>query len=172
MSNLFALFVVFAACVFVFLALHTSASTQTWDPCPRGSYMPPKATFRECALCPRGVYGSTSNLTSSACTAPCPAGRYNDMLGAKTPDDCKLCPRGKYGALTGMKTQQCSGNCPAGKFGTSSGLTDAVSCTLCPAPSVKKGMGTSQWDWECYKYAGSTHDPLIGRATNTYRGGK
>lgn len=62
--------------------------------CPRGYYQ--KSTLRgvtrmsDCALCPRGRYGSTNGLTNSACTAGCPLGKYNDQLGAVSADDCKF----------------------------------------------------------------------------------
>ena len=57
-------------------------------------------SLRECKACPRGVYGSTRGLISQGCTAPCPAGRYNDVLGAKSVDDCKLCPPGNLYNIT------------------------------------------------------------------------
>ena len=46
-------------------------------------------------------YGSTTGLTSRTCTAACPAGRYNDLPGARTADDCEL-PAGKNWCLSAL----------------------------------------------------------------------
>ena len=71
---------------------HTDTLAMT--ECPRGYYQ--KSTLisvtrqSDCLLCPRGRYGSTHGLTTSACTAGCPLGKYNDALGGTSADDCKF----------------------------------------------------------------------------------
>ena len=44
-------------------------------PCPRGSYF--SEDDNDCILCPRGRYGDTMGLTSSACTVSSP---INDIV--------------------------------------------------------------------------------------------
>ncbi len=104
--------------------------------CTRGNYNKNGA----CTPCPRGRYGSTDGLTSPLCTAACPIGKYNDMLGAKTDDDCRLCPVGFYGATAGLTRSSCSGACPAGKFSSKFGLTTIAGCADCPK---------SYFEWQC-----------------------
>ena len=100
--------------------------------CPRGKYRKAGLRRSECVHCPRGRYGATAGLTSSTCTANCPSGRYNDRLGAKSPDDCKLCPSGKYGAATGLATSECSSSCPSGYYSATFGLDSSSLCDECP----------------------------------------
>ena len=104
------------------------------SPCPRGMYRATGAGYRqgECLWCPRGRYGSSQGLTSSACTAKCPTGRYNDRLGARTVDDCKFCMAGRYGSQEGLTTKDCSGWCPAGKYSNVVGITTNNDCVDCP----------------------------------------
>lgn len=82
--------------------------------------------LRECTQCPRGRYGSETNLISGACTAPCPAGRYNDILGAKSLADCQFCPAGTYGTSSGQQTSKCTTYCPKGKYSPLIGQTSEL----------------------------------------------
>ena len=82
--------------------------------------------------CPRGRYGETSGLTDMTCTAQCPAGKYSDVLGARTEDDCKLCPPGRYGSAAGLESRACTAACPAGKSSSEWGLTSLTQCASCP----------------------------------------
>ena len=113
-------------------ATNSPAGDSNAQPCPRGKFRPSGLHDVECELCPRGKYGITEGLTTSSCTAGCPAGRYYDLRGAKSEDDCFFCPPGKYGTITGLKTAECSGSCAVGKYSSVSGLTTDTGCTTCP----------------------------------------
>ena len=98
------------------VAVHSSSRAES---CNRGEYLDEHV----CKLCPAGRYGSTSTLTTSDCTAPCPRGfctlnsifiyyrikyqilfyigKYSSRQGMKTEDDCEPCPMGRWGSLTG-----------------------------------------------------------------------
>lgn len=138
-----------------FISWGTGESTETSDgsvpdiTCPAGKYR--AATTSDftrtggqrldgCHFCDRGKYGSTSGLTSSDCTAPCPKGRYRDIKGAAKETDCFLCPPGKVGDDTGLTTSECNGNCPDGYYSDESGLEDQDECKVCP---------TGYRGWQC-----------------------
>lgn len=118
----------------------THIGSQICETCPRGKYRPSDnngvlvgTRRRECTMCPRGRYGETAGLTSLLCTAPCPAGKYSDMIGARTVDDCKLCPQGRYGSSVGLVSRACTAACPAGRYSSKFGLTLSTQCVACPA---------------------------------------
>ena len=115
--------------------------------CPRGKYRSQGLRRAECVWCPRGVYGATEGLTDATCTAPCPVGRYNDQLGAKSDDDCRLCPPGKYGKSTGLLTHECSGTCPVGTYSSLAGIDTSSDCVQCPV--AYRG-------WQCTRDSTST----------------
>jgi hypothetical protein len=75
-------------------------------PCQPGLYSQ-AAGAASCTLCPVGVFGSTSGLSSPSCSGPCAPGYFGSGLG--------------------MITSACSGVCSAGRFG-SSGATNS-SCS-------------------------------------------
>jgi hypothetical protein len=102
----------------------------TFAPCPRGSFR--SHNSRACTFCPRGTYGSTSGLTDATCTAPCPLGTYNDVVGARTVDDCRECPPGKFGNVLGLTNAECSGPCPPGRYSLQPGLASPTGCVNCP----------------------------------------
>jgi hypothetical protein len=104
--------------------------------CPRGYYHdtqnnPKLLSLQECRPCPRGRYGDTIGLVSSACTATCPRGRYGEKLAAMTVDDCRLCPAGTVGTEIGLTTARCSKQCPVGKFSRAVGATSESACLVC-----------------------------------------
>ena len=41
-------------------------------------------------ICPRGVYGNDTDLTTPQCSAYCPVGKYGDMPGLISDEDCPL----------------------------------------------------------------------------------
>lgn len=94
----------------------------------------------QCYPCPRGRYGMTDGLVTKLCTAACPLGKYNNVLGGISEDDCKNCPVGTYGSDPGLTTVKCSGLCPPGKYSSKIGLTSISGCTNCP---------NSYYSWQC-----------------------
>mmetsp|Transcript_1845 Transcript_1845/g.4060 ORF Transcript_1845/g.4060 Transcript_1845/m.4060 type:complete len:308 (+) Transcript_1845:77-1000(+) len=91
-----------------------------------------------CKECPRGRYGSTTDLTNDFCTADCPKGKYRDTPGATSAEDCFFCPEGSIGSLEGLTTKECSAKCTDSNTGLKSyysdvvGLTRARDCKECP----------------------------------------
>jgi hypothetical protein len=83
--------------------------------CPPGSYSVGGAVGG-CTLCPPGTFGSSSGLTSPACSGNCSAGY--------------ACPTGSMNTIL----------CAAGQYS----LSGAGSCTLCPAstPFSSPGSGS------------------------------
>lgn len=75
------------------------------------SYKPGGVNLDGCLKCPKGVYGDTTDLKTSDCTAPCPTGTYSDREGATSVEDCKLCPMGTFGEEVGLVNDFCSGTC-------------------------------------------------------------
>ena len=114
--------------------------------CPKGHFRRlKKKTYEQggiqldgCIKCPVGVYGDSTDLTSSDCTAPCPKGYYNDEEGITSIDDCKPCPPGTFGDEEGLTDSSCSGLCSdlnsRGRqyFSTEKALTSIEDCQLCP----------------------------------------
>jgi hypothetical protein len=97
--------------------------------CPPGTYS--ESGARVCSLCPSGRFGSSSGLTSSACTGTCPAGY---TCGAGTANGtstlcppgrfsgegssvCVECGAGRYGADPPLVGPDCSGLCVVGRWG-------------------------------------------------------
>ncbi|GMH48268.1 hypothetical protein TrVE_jg11673 [Triparma verrucosa] len=115
--------------------------------CPLGTYRefgnsnlarPVGQRYDGCEFCPRGRYGSTTDLSNSLCTAPCPKGRYRDTPGAASADDCRYCPEGVFGSTEGLTTKDCSGRCSdsntASKqyYSDVKGLERSNDCKTCP----------------------------------------
>ena len=107
------------------------------QPCVPGTYC--MAGLRH--LCPAGVYGETSFLSSAACTAPCPAGSYCP-IGSAHPT---LCPAGTFGATTGLSAAPCSGLCVAG-FWCPAGSTSAQQV---PCKAGRYGAEAGLFSEEC-----------------------
>ena len=133
------------------------AALSTGLPCPTGQYN--SGTQGVCSLCPQGVFGNATGLTTSNCSAmcsasagyvcsagataltgsPCPVGQYspNGSVGS-----CNPCPSGTYGNATGLSTAACSGVCTTTTTGyyCGPGMTIATGalCTL---------MGRGRLDW-------------------------
>jgi hypothetical protein len=107
--------------------------------------------FRQdgCMLCPRGRYGTTTGLTSSLCTGPCPIGKYRDTPGATSITDCRWCPEGKFGSSSGLTSRRCSGDCTSlntaskGYYSDKTGLVSSSACKTCPV-----GYRGWQCDWD------------------------
>jgi hypothetical protein len=93
--------------------------------CGPGTYSTGGATL--CSQCPPGVYGSTSGLTSSACSGPCPAGRACPV-GTVYPT---VCPPGTFSA-SGAST--CSA-CPLAAPYSAAGAKSSSSCSNCTGAS-------------------------------------
>lgn len=112
--------------------------------CPRGRFRPVKNTVevgtarRECKECPRGRYEQEAGAVGE-CSGKCPAGKFVDMLGARTEDDCIYCPPGTYGATESLTSRACTADCPAGRYSLEPGLTAATQCKLCP-PGLRTGQ--------------------------------
>jgi len=79
-----------------------------------------------------GKYGESDGLTSGACTADCPLGRYRDRVGGVIPADCTFCPPGTWGQTRGLTTDKCTEYCPPGKYNSRVGQTSAAACIDCP----------------------------------------
>ena len=116
-----------------------------------------------CTACPRGRYGSSTDLSASTCTAPCPKGRYGDSLGLPSLDDCQLCPEGKIGDVVGQTTSACSGACTDYNSITNSlysdvrGITSYKQCKSCPP-----GFRAWQCTWKLVPRKG-TYKSTTGR---------
>ena len=101
-----------------------------------------------CIPCPRGKFGSTTDLTSSACTDDCAKGSYRDLPGGTSQADCFACPEGTYGSAEGLTARTCSGQCIDHNdvhtrwYSDVSGLTQASDCKVCP-----EGYRGWQCDW-------------------------
>jgi hypothetical protein len=120
--------------------------------CPAGKY----STTGICLDCPPGTYGQDEGMTTSACTGPCPAGRWGS--GGSSTSECEgpipggyycpagftlplpppgyKCPPGTYNA-EGSSTP-CT-NCSSGFYGSTPGLTInkcSGECQVRPTPHV------------------------------------
>jgi len=63
-------------------------------------------------VCPAGVFGDSTRLTTPACSAPCPKGTY-------CPEATSIpiqCPAGTFGGELGLTNAWCSGLCPIGYY--------------------------------------------------------
>ena len=125
------------------------AAASSGLPCPIGQYSPDSQGT--CLLCPLGLFGNTTGLTSTACSdscsataglvctagatsatgVPCPMGQYGSTgsLG-----NCTMCPAGRYGGATGLTTSSCSGLCSAtsGSYcGVGATTSIGTPCTHC-----------------------------------------
>jgi hypothetical protein len=97
--------------------------------------------------CAAGLYGATSGLSVSSCTAncsagyfcaagstnatasACPMGRFS-LSGSST---CTNCSAGRYGSATARISAACTAPCPAGTYGATEGLTSAGCSGNCSA---------------------------------------
>lgn len=115
--------------------------------CPLGTYRdlgdvkylrPGGLRLEGCIECPKGLYGSSTDLKDSKCTAECPKGTYLDRTGGKSIKDCRPCPEGTFGEHTGLTSAECSGSCT--DFNTDivkyysdiTGVTSKYQCKVCP----------------------------------------
>jgi hypothetical protein len=74
--------------------------------CPIGTAQP--------LLCPAGVYGDVTGLSTIGCSRTCPLGFFCPP-GSIDPYS-NPCAAGKFGGTTGLTNESCSGNCSAGYF--------------------------------------------------------
>ena len=82
-----------------------------------------------CTPCDDGkdsVAGTSAADAAGACTAFCPAGKYNDGSGR----GCSKCPRSRYAASAGMS--ECT-DCGSGYYSDDTGGTSSSHCLACPA---------------------------------------
>lgn len=113
----------------------STTATPAASICATGRYSTGGAMF--CTQCPAGSYGSTTGLTTSACTGLCSAGRYGSNTGLTAAACDGSCSAGRYGDVAGQTTNQCVGSCPAGYFcpaGTISPTTN-----ICPTGRFSTG---------------------------------
>jgi len=117
-----------------------------------------------CIDCPKGRYGSSTDLKNSLCTAACPRGTYRDRTGGRSVKDCRKCPEGTFGEETGLTTSSCSGFCTdlnnskKKYYSDVTGLTTRAGCKECP-------QGYNGWQCRSYfrRFGESTHhyeDPV------------
>jgi len=105
---------------------------------------PSPGSFRDehtglCETCPRGRFGDSNALTSSAGCTECPPGKFRDAVGGRTALDCTNCTAGRYASSPGAEA--CGGTCPLGKHSTLAGARDGAACSFCP-----KGYRSEQCD--------------------------
>jgi hypothetical protein len=119
--------------------------------CPAGRFSVGGAGV--CTICPGGVYGNGTGLTTPQCSgacgagyvcpagsirsAPCPAGTYS-LEGAA---NCTLCPAGTYGSGQGLGAPTCSGLCAAGSY-CPPGSTNSSNNTCAPGRYSDPGAGS------------------------------
>jgi len=140
-------------------SLETSNGNVPMLSCPLGKYRITTAYtynrrpggLREdgCIECPRGKFGSTTDLTSSDCTGNCPKGTYRDVPGGITAADCFYCPEGTFGSVKGLVNEHCSGMCSdlndvnTKWYSNVAGLTQSSDCLACP-----EGYRGWQCEWD------------------------
>lgn len=103
--------------------------------CPAGHYASSLLSPDGCVPCPRGTFSSTSAddaLLSELQCQSCPAGKYNDRVGAVGDEGCTLCPMNTFGSATGLQSRLCSGRCAPGKYSLQLGLVLDSRCIPCP----------------------------------------
>jgi hypothetical protein len=105
-------------------ACPAGSSSPTTTPCAAGTYS--LAGSGTCTNCPAGTFGSTTLLSSAACSGACAAGRYGDAAGQLTNQCVGACAAG-YACPAGS-TSATATSCPAGSYSTGG----QGSCTLCP----------------------------------------
>ncbi len=79
--------ILYLTILLIYVSLNIVNSNPYYDDCPRGSYRP-SPTVKECKFCALGYYGNTHGLTTSTCTAACPAGKYGSIVGATNDEEC------------------------------------------------------------------------------------
>lgn len=139
--------------------------------CAPGSYCVAGAAP---APCPAGTFGSSSGLSTAACSGPCsggascPAGSvanvalscpagYACAAGAAPVQclpgtyslggaaSCTNCAAGSFGSTSGLQSAACSGLCPAGSFAAAG----AAACTPCVAGASCSGGATASVAGSC-----------------------
>mmetsp|Transcript_3484 Transcript_3484/g.5063 ORF Transcript_3484/g.5063 Transcript_3484/m.5063 type:complete len:197 (-) Transcript_3484:886-1476(-) len=110
--------------------------------CPPGTYRkidPPGGLRMEgCLKCPKGTYGTSTELKDASECTPCPKGTYRDYIGGRGPAACTPCPEGTYGEEIGLTTSKCSGYCTDWNteelkfYSKEVGLTTRGNCKICP----------------------------------------
>jgi hypothetical protein len=114
--------------------------------CPAGKY----SDVGICEECPPGTYGQGEGMNTSACTGPCPAGRWGSGgsfsaecdgpcaggyacppgVTNSTPGNAYKCTPGKYNAEG--SSSNCT-NCSSGLYGSTHGLVDMTCTAECRA---------------------------------------
>mmetsp|Transcript_51911 Transcript_51911/g.60682 ORF Transcript_51911/g.60682 Transcript_51911/m.60682 type:complete len:247 (-) Transcript_51911:191-931(-) len=127
--------------------------------CPIGTYRdlgnqhlrrPGGIRLEGCIACPKGRYGTTTDLSSELCTAPCSRGTYLDRKGGSSQKDCIRCPVGTFGEEEGLTKAKCSGLCTDLNTSTTKyysidqGLVSRSQCKVCP--NGYRG-GQCKWDF-------------------------
>ena len=119
-----------------------------------------------CQLCPAGKYGEAlDGADCSACVAGCvgcPAGRFNQTVGATGAAVCTACASGHYAASSG--TAECAA-CPKGRFAL---LPGSAACPECAQNLYNDERGADACK-ACASYSVlQGHDPP--RSISTIRG--
>ena len=104
------------------------ASTTEKTICSRGYWG--EDGYAPCSPCPKGRYGLVSGMTSSLCSAACPAGKWSNKWAAVSEDDCRDCPRNSYSTSIGTTSEHCTA-CAFGKFSTGTGMSTSGACQPC-----------------------------------------
>ncbi|KAJ8535084.1 hypothetical protein ON010_g13655 [Phytophthora cinnamomi] len=97
--------------------------------CEKGYY----CVFGIRRVCPAGVFGDSTRVTTPACSAPCPKGSYCPEA-TNVPI---LCPAGTFGGEIGLMDARCSGLCPIGYYCQIGTITP----TPCPAGTYGASQG-------------------------------
>ena len=75
-------------------------------------------------LCPQGGYCPAGSFDKTVC----PAGKFNNFTGGRSPDDCSPCPAGYF--CSGADSTTPAGLCRAGFFCPGSCSSDSCECPL------------------------------------------
>jgi hypothetical protein len=124
--------------------------------CPRAApnSQPASSSVLQCsaAVCPPGNYTTSADPDQAPCDAPCPlghyctlgvarpcpAGTYNDRVGASSSDACLPCAPGTASASSGAET--CA-RCSPGYF---QAAASATQCAPCAAGTFAAAPGTTR----------------------------
>ena len=142
-----------------------AGNDSTGAPCPQGSYCPSGAGFH--TPCPRGTFGSRSQLQSKSACTPCTGGYYCDIPGLAAPrGPCRagyfcallatrpdpynetfgdICPKGHYCPEKSPNATACR----SGFYQPYLGRKNATACLPCRAGKFCAGTGLSTWSGDC-----------------------
>ena len=109
------------------LGHYCAGGNENGEPCPTGSFQNETGASM-CQSCPPGYYCDFGSIDPTVCILghyclqntthstefPCPAGTYNDELGASLLSDCKACRPGEYCSVPGLPAPE--DLCDAGHY--------------------------------------------------------